>query len=112
MRETRPISVDEANFRHGTEAPTSLDPSSCVGARSSAAQPKNLQKPSYLLALLVLIARGYRMLDAMPHMVAEQLLLDAAERRADRRNLRYDINAVAVFLDHAGDAANLTFNPG
>ena len=51
------------------------------------------------------------MLDAMPHMVAEQLLLDAAERRADRRNLRYNINAVAVFLDHAGDAANLTFDP-
>jgi hypothetical protein len=40
-------------------------------------------------------------------MVAEHLLLDLAERGAHRPDLRDDVYAVAVVLDHAGDAADL-----
>ena len=53
------------------------------------------------LPLILLVAAGDGVLDAMRDVVAENFLLGAAQRRPDRRDLRHDVDAVAVFLDHA-----------
>ena len=47
---------------------------------------------------------------AMLQMVVQDLLLDLVERRPDRAELGQHVDAVAVFLDHAGDAAHLAFD--
>ena len=49
------------------------------------------------------------MLDAMGHVIAEDFLFDATQRRANRGNLRDDIDAIAVLVDHAGETADLAF---
>lgn len=49
--------------------------------------------------------------NAMPQVIAQRLLLDLVERRPYRPNLRHDVYAIAILLDHAGDAADLTFDP-
>jgi hypothetical protein len=51
------------------------------------------------------------MLDAMPDVIFEHLLLDAPERGTDGRDLRYDIDAVAILFQHAREAAHLTLDP-
>ena len=51
------------------------------------------------------------MLDAMGDVVLQDLLLDPAQRGAHRRDLRHDIDAVAVFLYHFRQAANLALDP-
>ena len=57
--------------------------------------------PLTLAPLLALVAAGDRVLDAMADVVAQDLLLDPPQRGAHRRNLRDDVDAVAVLLDHA-----------
>src|SRR5262249_6513494 len=47
---------------------------------------------------------------AVLQMVAERLLLDAVERRADGADLRQHVDAVAVLLDHAGDTPHLALD--
>src|SRR5438045_9061313 len=44
-------------------------------------------------------------------MISEHFFLDAAERGAHRRDLRDDIDAIAVLVDHFGQAANLALDP-
>ena len=48
--------------------------------------------------------------DAMRDVVAQDFLLDAAQRRAHRADLRDDVDAVAVVLDHAREAAHLALD--
>ena len=62
-------------------------------------------------ALIVLVATGDRALDAMRHMVLEHLVLDAPQGRPGGMDLRKDVYAVALLLDHAGDAADLPLDP-
>src|ERR1700709_1192318 len=62
-------------------------------------------------ALGGLVARRDRVLDAMSDVVAQDFLLDAAQRRPRGRDLRDDVDAVTVVLDHAGEAANLALRP-
>src|SRR5215813_4388895 len=64
-----------------------------------------------LLPLIGLVTAGDGMLDAMGDMVAQHLLLDAAERGAHGRDLRDDVDAVAVLVDHFRQAANLALDP-
>src|SRR5215217_7532877 len=51
------------------------------------------------------------MLDAGCRMVAEDFLLDRAQRRAHRGDLRDHVDAVAVLFDHTGKPANLPLDP-
>ena len=51
------------------------------------------------------------MLDAMADVLPENFLFEAPQRGAGRRDLRHDVDAVAIVLDHAGEAANLSFDP-
>src|SRR5712671_4716967 len=64
-----------------------------------------------LAALVGLVARGNRVLDAMGDMVAQDFLLDPAQRRPRRPDLGDDVDAVAVVLDHTGEAADLARYP-
>src|SRR5712692_2149103 len=85
-----------------------LDPA----CRASALGPAHhLHQLLDLAALIRLVAGRDRMLDAMGDVIAQDLLLQAPQRRAHRRNLGDDVDAVAVVVDHAGDAAHLALDP-
>lgn len=50
------------------------------------------------------------MLDAMADMIAQHLFLQPPQRRTHGGDLRDDVDAIAVVLDHARQAAHLTFD--
>ncbi len=52
------------------------------------------------------------MLDAVTHVIAKDFLLDASQCGTHGGNLRYDIDAVAVLVNHSGKPAHLPFNSG
>ena len=62
-------------------------------------------------ALIGLVAARDRVLDAMGDVILQHLLLDPAQRGAHRRDLRDDVDAVAVLLDHLRQAADLALDP-
>jgi hypothetical protein len=47
----------------------------------------------------------------MRHVIPQDLLLDAAKRRPHGRDLGDDVDAVAVLVDHLGEAADLALDP-
>src|SRR3981189_2998567 len=47
----------------------------------------------------------------MRHVISEHFFLDAPERGAHGRDLRDDIDAIAVLVDHLGQAADLALDP-
>src|SRR5258708_2065830 len=51
------------------------------------------------------------MFDAVRHVIPQPLFLDAPQRGAPRGNLRDDIDAVAILVDHFRQAADLAFDP-
>lgn len=51
------------------------------------------------------------MFDAVGDVVLEDFLLDPPQRGTHRRNLRDDIDAVALLLHHLGETAHLAFDP-
>jgi hypothetical protein len=50
------------------------------------------------------------MLDAMGDVVAQDFLLDPTQRCLRRRDLRHHVDAIAVILDHSGQATDLALN--
>ncbi len=63
------------------------------------------------LAALPAFVAGYsRVFDATADMIFDDLVFDADERRADGGNLSDYINTITIFLKHARNAANLTFD--
>jgi hypothetical protein len=65
----------------------------------------------YLCPLIGLVAAGDRVLDAMRHVILQHFLLDTPQCGPHRRDLRDDIDAVAVLVDHLGQAADLALDP-
>jgi hypothetical protein len=63
-----------------------------------------------LSALIGLVAGGNRSLHAMGNVVAQDLLFHASERGADGGNLRHDVDAIPIVIDHARDPAHLTLD--
>src|SRR4029450_434984 len=59
---------------------------------------------------LALVAAMEGMRHAVLQMVAQRLLLDAVAPRTHGADLRRHVDAVAVLLDHAGDAAHLALD--
>src|SRR5690348_10014379 len=49
---------------------------------------------------------------AMIGMGLQQFILDLAQRGLDGLDLRQDVDAIAIFLDHAGDTADLALDAG
>lgn len=64
-----------------------------------------------LAALIGLVAACDRMLDAMRHVILEHFFLDTPQRGAHGRNLRHDVDAISVFIDHSRQAAHLALDP-
>ena len=71
---------------------------------------QNIHDFGNLLALFAFVAAGDGVFDAVAHMVPQNFLFGAAECGAHGGNLGDNVNAVAVFLDHAEQAANLALN--
>ena len=64
-----------------------------------------------LTTLINLVARGDREFDAMADVIAKDFLLETPQGRAHRGNLRDNIDAIPVLLDHSRQAAHLTLDP-
>jgi len=63
-----------------------------------------------LAPLVRLVARRDRVRDTVRDVLAQDFLLDPAQRGANSRDLRHDIDAVAIFIDHARQATHLPFD--
>ena len=72
--------------------------------------PQNVHDFGNLLALFTFVAAGYCVFDAVAHVIPEDFLFGAAERGTHGGNLGDNVDAVAVFFDHADDAADLALN--
>src|SRR3989304_20571 len=72
--------------------------------------PDDIHQFGDLAALLALVARGDGVLHAVRHVVAQDLLLDTAQRGAYGGNLRDDVDAVAVGLHHARKPPHLALD--
>jgi len=72
--------------------------------------PEHRQQFGHLLALLAPVAGADRVVDAMLDVVLQDLVLDPLQGRAHRLELLDDIDAVAVVLNHTGNAADLAFD--
>src|SRR5579885_285435 len=73
-----------------------------------------LDRAQQLLGLLVrlaVVARGERAGDAVTDVIVEQPQGQRVERRRRGGDLREDVDAVAVVLDHLLDAAHLPLDP-
>ena len=64
-----------------------------------------------LPALLGAIASGDRVLDAMGDVVAQEFFLHAAKSSTGCGNLRNDVDAISILLNHPSEAADLAFDP-
>jgi hypothetical protein len=65
----------------------------------------------YFLALIGLVAACDRVFDAMRHVILQHFFLDAPQRGPHRGNLGDDVDAVAIVVNHLGQAADLAFDP-
>lgn len=57
------------------------------------------------------IARDDRILDAGRDMVTQDFFLRASKRRTHCRDLRDDVDAIPIFLNHPGKTTNLALDP-
>jgi hypothetical protein len=82
-----------------------------LGLGSAVRPPNDVHELFDLLPLLGLVARSDGVLNAMGDVIAQDLLFEPPEGGANGGNLRHDIDAVAILLDHARDATHLAFDP-
>ena len=76
-------------------------------------EPLNrLEELGRLLVRLRRVARGERAGDAVLHVILEHLDPDRLEGGVDGSELGENVDAVAVVLDHLGDASHLPLDPG
>ena len=61
-------------------------------------------------ALIGLVPGSNRVLDTVADVIPQYFLLEPPQGRADRRDLRHDIDAVPVLFHHAGEPADLTLD--
>jgi hypothetical protein len=85
---------------------------SACGKFLSLSAAENLHDLGNLLTLVLLVATRNRMLDAVRHMIAEDLLFSPSKGRPNGGYLRHHVDAVAVFLNHPGHASDLAFDAG
>ena len=71
---------------------------------------KHVHQFGDFLALILDIAAGNRVLDAVTDVIVQDVFFDAPERRTDSGDLGHDINAVSIFVDHTRKPAHLTLD--
>src|SRR6266436_2905552 len=72
----------------------------CGKPRLPVGSANDVHQLNNLLALIGLVAAGDRPFDAMRHVISQHFFLDAPKRGADGRDLRDDIDAIAVLINH------------
>src|SRR3954469_19736122 len=82
-----------------------------VTCPSTVAPRQHVDQLVHLAPLLAAVTAGDRVLDAVTDMILEDFLLGPPQRGAHRRDLRDDVDAIAVTLDHASDSAYLALDP-
>src|SRR5207244_5755368 len=83
----------------------------CRGRSSSAREPLRSREQLFGLRRRVrLVTRSERTGDAVAHVAVEDLERERFERGVGRRDLREDVDAVAVVVDHPLDAADLALD--
>src|SRR5450432_2380439 len=97
--------------RHQAYARTELTPSLSSNLGLSVSSPDHSHQFRYLFPLIDLVAACNRVFDAVRHVISEHFFLDAPQRGTHCRDLRDDIDAIAVLIDHPGEAADLPFDP-
>ena len=80
-------------------------------ALSSLATRDDINQLGDFAALLGLVAGRDRIRNAVRRMVGKNFLFGTPQRRADRRKLCHDVDAIAIVIDHAGKPANLALDP-
>lgn len=71
---------------------------------------QHLDKLGDFLALILRVARGDRVFDAMTDMIAQDLVLHFFERGFHRLDLVEHVDAITVIGDHPRNAANLSLD--
>ena len=69
--------------------------------------PHDIHQFRDLAPLVGFVAGPDRMIDAVRHVIAEDLFLDAAQRSTYRADLRHDVDAITIFFNHARQAPHL-----
>lgn len=64
-----------------------------------------------LASLLCPVSGSDGILDAMGNMVLQDFFFRPSKCCAHRSDLRDDVDAIAIVFNHAGEAADLTFDP-
>lgn len=57
------------------------------------------------------VLRVHRAVNAMAEVLAQEIAFNAGESRARRLDLRHNVDAIPVGLNHLGDTADLTLDP-
>jgi len=78
--------------------------------RSAGSAAQYIHELGNLAALLGPVTARDGMLNAICHMVGEDFLLHRAQSGSHCRNLRNDVDAIAVCLDHAGETTDLALD--
>lgn len=97
-------------MRHPPNGPSAdlkhLDLSLSIGAADDVHQFLDLA------ALISLVPRFNRMIDAIRDVVTKYFLFDPPQSGTYGSDLRYDVNAISVLFDHTRQAPHLTFDAG
>jgi len=72
--------------------------------------PDNRHEFSDLFALIALVAARNRMLHTMGYMIFQHFFFDTPQCGTNCGDLRYYIDAIAIFIDHLGETADLALN--
>ena len=97
-------------MRFNTSRLTSSHASAASRRHSSVRSAYDAHEFFNFATLVGFVARVDRMFDTVCPVVSENFLLNASQCRSNGSDLRDDVDAVAVFRDHSGQAAYLTFN--
>jgi hypothetical protein len=65
-----------------------------------------------LPALVSLVTGADRVLDTVGHVVTKDFLFKTSQSGTHCRNLRYDINAISVLLNHSRKSSDLSLDTG
>lgn len=77
---------------------------------SSVRSPDSRHEFSDFFALIGLIAARNRMLHAMGYVIFQHFFFDASQCGTNCGDLRYDIDAIAIFIHHLGETADLALD--
>jgi len=76
----------------------------------SVTSPQNIDDFGYFFPLFIFVAASDSVFNTVAHMIAKDFFFGAAKRRSHRSYLGDNIDTVSIFINHAGQAPDLTLN--